>query len=82
MVVVPIVPSHLQNPTQGRSLWRTYLQELWFFVFLSSLDTLTMLRKSELLSSVNEILLLAARRALLRMPSIQEGDAITRTLNG
>ena len=52
--------------------------ELCFFAFLSSLDTLAMLRESELLLTVNEFLLLDARRALLSMPSIADGDAITR----
>ena len=52
--------------------------ELCFFAFLSSLDTLAMLRETELLSTVNEFLLLDARRALLSMPSIADGDAITR----
>ena len=50
--------------------------ELCFFAFLSSLDTLAILRESEL-SSVDEIRLLAARRALLSMPSIENGDDIT-----
>jgi hypothetical protein len=50
--------------------------ELCFFAFLSSLDTLAILRESELLSSVDEIRLPAARRALPSMPSIENGDAI------
>ena len=50
--------------------------ELCFFAFLSSLDTLAILRESKLLSSVGEIRLLAARRALLSMLSIENVDAI------